>query len=177
MQSFFHGLSRSSLAALWLLPLALGVVACHDDLPTTVLLDIQAAPQVLKVDHLWLSIYSDRGVDVARQRVPKEGKAELPSQLVLYPAQDQGELRLDLWAASAADTTVGEGTGRVMLIPGAQARALIVLQAGTWPDMDFDGVPDAIDDCPSIPDPKQDRPCASADGGLDGVVADTRSDG
>ncbi len=177
MRSFFQRLLTSHLRVSWVLPIALALGACHDDLPTTVLLDIQAAPQVVGVDHLWLSVYSDRGVDVARQRVPKEGKAELPSQLVLYPAQDQGELRLDLWAASAADTTVGEGIGRVMLIPGAQARALIVLQAGVWPDMDFDGIPDAIDDCPSIPDPKQDRPCASADGGLDGLISDGRGDG
>lgn len=152
-----HGVSRAFSAALLLLLLP----ACRAR-ETTVLLRVRATPAVIAPDELRLSVYADQA-EVEDRRLPAcEGCAlRLPSELVLYPRQSSGELRV-LVRARRALGTIGEGVARVALVPGAQVVAEVLIGSGSLPDGDADGVPDAIDRCPALPNPRQ-GPCVAPD--------------
>ena len=85
---------------------------------------------------------------------------------MLYPDPGQAsELRIQARALQGT-TVVGEGVTKAVVVVGAQTSALVTLQPGAMLDTDGDGVPDAIDNCPQLPNPDQ-GPCQAGDGGLD----------
>ncbi|MFZ5446593.1 MAG: hypothetical protein ACOZQL_41785, partial [Myxococcota bacterium] len=144
-----------SLHHLVLLAVLLG--GCKE-VPTSALLEVSAAPG-LSVDELRLSVYEESGVTVSGQRLPASGAARLPDSVVLYARQPGGSLRVQVLGFHKS-ALAGEGATRIPLVAGAQVRAAIQLIAGRLPDADGDGVPDAIDSCPTLANPSQQR-CAS----------------
>jgi hypothetical protein len=163
-----HGLSVGGMLAV----LALAATGCKSA-PATVLLHIRADATLTSLDELQLNVIGTGGFLVNQQRVPAQGAAALPGDLVLYP-RDLGALRIGVRALLAA-TPVGEGAVKVQPRSGAQVEATVTLQGGLLPDTDGDGVPDAIDNCPVQANPDQ-GPCPAADGGAD-ARADAGLDG
>jgi hypothetical protein len=148
---------------------ALALVACRST-PTTVLLRIEAATGLPYPDELRLSVHADEGRVVGDEKL---AAAALPGEVVLYPRQSSGALRI-LVRARSQGGPVGEGTTTAVLEAGRQVRATLVVRPGALPDADGDGVPDTIDNCPAIPNPAQ-GPCAGLDAGVErGELSDLR---
>ena len=158
---------QSSRFLLIVAGLALAVTAlsaCSKDAPTSVLLRLAAEPGLPTPDTLLLDLFEDSQRRLEGQRLPAQGPPQLPSEVVLYPPQSTGTLRL-LVRARLGDAVVGEGTTSVEVRSGQQVSAEILITAGRLLDRDGDGVPDAIDNCPDWPNPEQ-EPCET-DGGID----------
>jgi hypothetical protein len=144
------------------------LASCVDP-PTSVLLEIKAAPGLPSVEELQLTVFNETTAAVKARRLPEKGAPELPDTVVLYPAVG-GKLRVQVLGLADA-RVVGEGTTKVTAEERTQVSASVTLHAGRRPDKDGDGVPDAIDNCPGVPNPDQ-GPCAGdagpADAGADG---------
>ncbi len=157
----------------WLVVLlGASLLACKDA-PSTILLEIRAEPGVLPLDELRLSVLVASGIAVSGRRVPETGSPAIPGEVVLYPSAS-GPLRL--WVRGLrGGVAVGEGTTLAVAEAGKQVRASLTLKPGTLPDGDKDGIPDAVDNCPALPNPKQEpcgpsgdlRPDAPRDAGVD----------
>lgn len=164
----------------WLVYPALlsSLTACQQDVPTSVLLHVERGTGLPDPDTLRLTIYSSEGMALTGQRLPATGKPSLPGQVVLYPPQGSGTLRLHL-QASLASARVGEGAATVELRSGQQVAVTISVDPGRLVDRDGDGVPDLIDNCPDHANPEQ-GPCPSLDAGADlatdGQLPDGRTD-
>jgi hypothetical protein len=140
------------------------LVGCVDP-PTSVLLEVNAAKELTTVETLTLTLFDDQGAVVKAKRLPTQGTLELPGSVVLYPDRNSGELRVQVLGL-VDDGVVGEGTTRVTLVSRAQVWASVIVWPGRRSDSDGDGVPDAIDNCPQIPNP--DQGSCTGDGGSDG---------
>jgi hypothetical protein len=118
--------------------LAAGLTACSS--PTSVLIDVSAAdassssPAALSV-----SVY-DRFHALVRDR---SGAARLPGTIVLELADHADELRVVVAGAPLL------GGARVTPVVGRQTRAAVTV-ASVTPDGDTDGVPDELDNCPTV---------------------------
>jgi hypothetical protein len=147
----------------------LGMLAACRDAPSTILLELRAEAGVMPLDEIRLTVLVPSGVAVSAQRLPAAGAPTLPGEVVLYP-RESGVVRL--WARGLrGGAGVGDGATQVTAEPGKQVRATLTLKAGALPDTDRDGIPDAVDNCPSHPNPKQD-PCTPGDLGLDRAPSD-----
>ncbi len=142
----------------WLLIVASLALACKAT-PTTVLLEIRAGAGVVALEELRLTLLVAGDLPVKDRRLPPEGAPILPGEVVLYPPTESGSLRI-LARGLKAGAVAAEGTETVTLVAGAQTRATLTLQAGRLPDRDGDGIPDAVDSCPDLPNPGQ-GPCTS----------------
>jgi hypothetical protein len=114
-------------------------------LATVSLADGQPAPASLAV-----SLFDGKGaIDLLSMVGPP---VALPGELELIGLPDQAQtLRLVV----ASDRATGElGGTRVDTVAGAEVRTQVVLARGT-PDADGDGVPDSLDDCPTVANPDQ----------------------
>lgn len=75
--------------------------------------------------------------------------------------------------------------GKVSVAIGADAEMAMQLVAGNAPDQDGDGVPDPVDNCPTVPNPDQASEsgsvqgdaCRTANAGVDGAGGSDGSDG
>jgi Thrombospondin type 3 repeat len=153
----------------------IALTGCADGVPTSVLLRIEAAAALPPPDRLALSVYNEQGTAVSARSLPTcvgvDGGGtcpppQLPGEVVLYPDPGQSsELRI-LVQALQGTTVVGEGVAKASVVAGAQTSAVVTVQPDAMLDADGDGVPDAIDNCPQIPNPDQ-GPCQTSDGGLD----------
>jgi len=155
------------------LPALLLLAGSCKSTPSTILLSIEAKADVPTPDALRLSVYSSTGMEVNGRRVPASGTPELPDDLVLFPNRDAGEVRILVRAMQQAKV-VGEGAALVSLRAEEQVTAMVVISSGQLPDLDRDWVPDVVDNCPSLPNPKQ-GPCPGPDGGAD--ICDRDKDG
>jgi hypothetical protein len=118
--------------------------------------DVQAPPP----STLRLSMFGTGRLSTPRKISP----VDLPGTLVMYefdPATPNFRVLLD--GLDANGNTTSQAATRVALVPHSMAPAALTLTAGKLPDGDGDGVPDVIDDCPTVYDPNQD--CATPDGG------------
>ncbi|PID38454.1 MAG: hypothetical protein CSA24_02310 [Deltaproteobacteria bacterium] len=149
--------------------------SCSDEVPTTVLLRIEQGSLKSAPSRLFLWVYGDAGRYVDQQRVPKAGAPELPGEVVLYPKQAPDRLRLRVEAKDGLNVLLGYGVTKVELVAGGQTGARIVLQQKPPADQDGDGVPDEIDNCPTLPNPNQDL--CDRDGGAGGGDGPKPSDG
>lgn len=151
------------LVAAWTM-LLVAPSACSKNTPTSVLLRLAAEPGLPTPDTLLLDLFEDSQRRLEGQRLPAQGPPQLPSEVVLYPPQSTGTLRL-LVHARLGGAVIGEGATIVELRSGQQVSAEILITGGRLLDRDGDGVPDVIDNCPDVPNPEQ-EPC-TMDGGLD----------
>ncbi len=174
------------------LALALAVVsavACRSSkeipAPGALLLNVELAPGAQMPDELRVFVYDDTGALWNDVRVPAEGPlvpqsaTELGS-ILIQPGVTVGDLRFDLRGLSSG-ALVDEGTLKVAAASATGGTFAVTLAAALPGDGDGDGVPDPIDDCPAVPDPKQ-AGCARDGGVTDAAVghrdaaADVRQD-
>jgi hypothetical protein len=143
--------------------------------PGTALLDVRLGAGAQMPDELRASVYDDAGVIWQDVRFPSSGAlvARSPTDLgtiLLEPGATGGALRVDL-RGLLGGVLVDEAT---LAIPAASISGgtfEATLSASLPADTDGDGVPDPIDDCPSVPDPTQ-TGCAADAGARDGGVRD-----
>jgi hypothetical protein len=172
------------IATLFLLLAPVLVLGQCKQIPTSILLHIEAGEGLVAPEALELSVFAEAGVAVAGQRLPAckadpspcSGKVRLPDDAVLYPEEEQGVVRVLVRALSVSGTVTGEGTNSVVLRTDEQVEVTVVINIGRRPDSDGDGVPDAIDNCPHVSNPSQ-GPCSATDAGIDAASDGPLPDG
>jgi hypothetical protein len=94
---------------------------------------------------------------LADERVPRSGVIPagggLPS-VFLETALAEPEERLLLARGFVGEAPVSEGAAVLALAPGGRRTVRLALTPGQLPDGDGDGIPDAIDRCPTRPGPE-----------------------
>jgi hypothetical protein len=148
------------------------------------LLDVLLGPGAEMPDELRLFAYDDTGVLWQDARFPSSGQLVPRSMtdlgtILLQPGATSGALRVDL-RGLLGGVLVDEGTLSISPASISGGTFDVTLSAALAPDTDGDGVPDPIDDCPSVADPSQGG-CATDAGGRDAgprdAAADARPDG
>jgi hypothetical protein len=139
-----------------------------------ILLRVHLAPGAPMPDELRLFVYDDSGILWQNVRTPPEGPlvaetATLLGTILIRPGTTVGDLRIDVHGL-ADGSLVDEAT--LVLPPDARGQGTFDLTlSGALPsDSDGDGVPDPVDDCPTIPDPAQ-TGCRSDGGSADAAPA------
>ena len=141
--------------------------------PGTLLLEVGLAPGAQTPDEIRVFVYDDTGVLWSDVRVPGQGplvpqSASELGTILIQPGVTVGDLRLDLHGLSSG-ALVDEGTLKIPAASATGGTFQVTLASALPADSDGDGVPDPIDDCPSVPDPKQ------AGCSIDGGVTDAAS--
>src|SRR5262249_16773054 len=131
--------------------------------PTNLLLTLQMAPGVQAPDTVQLRVYDNRGVFPMQMfTVPATAQKDLGT-VVVYARSGALTLRLD-GVGMKARAMVAEGVGLVTLDDNQQTEGTLTLSAGSRADGDKDGVPDAIDNCPTVANPDQKNSTATSMG-------------
>lgn len=150
------------------------------------LLEVRLAPGATTPDEVRVFVYDDTGILWSDVRVPAEGplvpqSATELGTILIQPGVTMGDLRIDLRGLSSG-ALVDEGTLKIPAASAVGGTFEVTLASALPADSDGDGVPDPIDDCPSVPDPKQ-TGCATDGGradaatGLRDAGSDARPDG
>ena len=150
------------------------------------LLKVNLAPGAQTPDEVRVFVYDDTGALWNDVRVPAQGplvpqSATELGTILIQPGVTVGGLRFDLRGLSAG-ALVDEGTLKIPAASAAGETFEVTLASALPADGDGDGVPDPIDDCPSVPDPKQ-AGCPSDGGVTDAAIGrrdaatDARPDG
>jgi len=127
--------------------------------PGAVLLDVHLGGGAEMPNELRLFAYDDTGALWQDARFPSSGQLVPRSMtdlgtVLLQPGATSGALRIDL-RGLLGGVLVDDAT---LAIPPASISGGtfdVTLSAALAPDTDGDGVPDPIDDCPSVADPSQ----------------------
>ena len=129
--------------------IALALVAgCSTPTTTRLAVDVGIATGVMPTT-VTVSVFDAHG-QVGHAAV---SPAPLPGQLMVTGLPDTA-VDLRIAAVGTGGTQVVLGATRVTLVPHMLTTASLTLAYGTL-DADNDGVPDVIDDCPTVPDPLQ----------------------
>ena len=144
-----------------------------------ILLEVKNAPGTQVPDELRVWVYDQTGVLWDGARVPEQGSLapkddrDLGS-ILLQPGTFQGALRIHL-RGMAAGTRVSDAILVVTTLSGSRTLD-IALDAAEPSDVDGDGVPDALDDCANLPNPRQGgcpTQTSSPDAGMDAAFEDS----
>jgi hypothetical protein len=132
------------------------------------LLEVRLAPGAQTPDEVRVFVYDGTGALWNDVRVPSQGplvpqSATELGTVLIQPGATVGDLRFDL-RGLASGALVDEGTLKIPAAAAAGGTFEVTLASALPADGDDDGVPDPIDDCPTLPDPKQ-AGC-STDGGV-----------
>jgi len=136
------------------------VAAGCQSAPTTVRVSLSAGAAVTG-DELQLTVFDRNGRVIDASDLGDMSR--LPGDVVVMVSPNAGEARV-LAIALLGGVPVGGATGRVPVLPGKEMPLGLQLSAGQLPDSDHDGVPDVIDNCPTVANADQ----ASGDGGNTG---------
>jgi hypothetical protein len=133
-----------------------------------ILLEVNLAPGAQTPDEVRVFVYDDTGVLWSDVRFPAEGplvpqSATELGTILIQPGVTVGDLRFDV-RGLLSGALVDEGTLKISAASATGGTFGVTLASALPADSDGDGVPDPIDDCPAVPDPKQ-AGCPS-DGGL-----------
>jgi hypothetical protein len=149
--------------------LALGLAACSST--TSLLVEASLDVDDPTASPFTVSVFSPQRALVDRMTMPA---ARFPGRLYIeLPGAPAEEIRVVLARPLAPPWL---GGSEATIAPGEQTPLQVVLSRSTA-DRDGDGVPDAIDNCPSVLNPDQASAsggagdaCANSDGGLDGAL-------
>ncbi len=119
--------------------------------PTTVRVSLTAVPG-MSADAIALTVFDRHGRIINGANLG--GADKLPGDVVVLVDGQAGEARAFALAADGS-IAVGGGAGRVPILRGQEVPLGLELQLGTMSDIDHDGVPDAIDNCPTVFNPDQ----------------------
>lgn len=133
------------------LAMALVAAAGCSEPPTTVRMDV-AAPPGMTADAILMTIYDRNGVVVDGRSLGTS--SQLPGDVLVLISPHAGEARAHVRAWSAG-TLVGEAADRVPVVPAREGLLSLLLSTTPLPDQDGDGVPDNIDNCPTVANPDQ----------------------
>jgi hypothetical protein len=126
---------------------ALGVLAaaagCSSS-PTTVVIQVSDA-QTASLSSVALTVFDPHGLRGSKVVSP----APMPGQLTVQLPDQAIDLRLVVAGAGIVNGVTARSQ------PHATVTARLALDGVGLPDSDGDGVPDTLDDCPSVPDPDQ----------------------
>jgi hypothetical protein len=172
------------LALMLALMLAVSVAACHGTTevpePGATLVRVKLGAGATMPDELRVFVYDDSGALWDGVRLPAEGtlvpeSATTLGTILIDPGVTVGDLRVDL-RGLAAGLLVDEGT--LSIPPAARVGGTfdVTLEAALPADSDGDGIPDPVDDCPSVADPKQMGCRADADAATARSDASTATD-
>lgn len=157
-----------------LIVLALVTAAgCHSA-PTTVRVSLALGAGV-SGDDLQLTVYDRNGRVVNASDLGSPSR--LPGDVVVMVSPTAGEARV-LAIALASGSPLGVAAGRVPVVPQREMTVGLTVTAGMLPDSDGDGVPDVLDNCPTVSNPDQacgdgsnvGDACRTGPGGNDGGV-------
>ena len=168
---------RRTAVIVWALALA-ATLGCRGstEVPEAgaILLRAHLAPGAPMPDELRLFVYDDTGILWQDVRSPSEGplvaeSATLLGTILIQPGTTVGDLRIDVHGL-VGGSLVDEAT--LVIPPDARGQGTFDLTlSGALPsDTDGDGVPDPVDDCPTIPDPAQ-TGCRADGGSADAAPA------
>jgi sulfatase modifying factor 1 len=91
-----------------------------------------------------------------RFTLPATASIGIVGTIVIYASDADVELRIDAQGFDESlASPISQGVTRVKIKPGTQTQTTIILQPGILTDLDHDGVPDDIDDCPNTFNPNQ----------------------
>ena len=124
--------------------------------PTTVRVSL-AAGSGFSADDLKISVFDRNGRVVNGSDLGAASR--LPGDVVVELSGGAGEVRV-VAAGWSTGAMTGDAAGRVPVVAGSEVPLLLTLATPALPDSDGDGVPDVIDNCPTVPNPDQ----ASSDG-------------
>jgi hypothetical protein len=165
------------------LALGISVAGCHSTTevpePGAALLRVALGEGASMPDELRVFVYDDTGPLWNGVRMPAEGplvpeSATLLGTILIQPGITVGDLRVDLHGL-AAGLLVDEGTRSIAPAERPGGTFDVTLVAALPADGDGDGIPDPVDDCPSVADPSQ-RGC-HPDGGVHDGASDAAVDG
>jgi hypothetical protein len=151
--------------------------ACHSskEVPEAgaLLLEVKLASGAQTPEEVRVFVYDDTGVLWSDVRVPAQGSLVPQSAtelgtILIQPGVTVGELRVDLHGLSSG-ALVEEGTLKVSAASATGGTFDVTLAATLLADSDGDGVPDPIDDCPSVPDAQQ-MGCSLDGGAIDAAI-------
>jgi formylglycine-generating enzyme len=177
-------LVNERLAALALL----ACVACGGEADgTRLLVTFERASDAPAPEFLTVSWVGQGMVIADERRLPAAGNLPASAALGTFEIAVR---QPDTWRTLVAhgmvkQAVVAEGAVRVFAKGGVITSATVRLTAGRWPDGDGDGIPDAVDNCPTEPNRSQGACKSGPDGGADdgarptdGAPVDTaRTDG
>lgn len=147
---------RALCLPLWLAAVACGLPAC--DGPTSLLVEL-SAPASVRPDALVVAVYAptkalalDVSVALDPSANPSSDLGQLGRLVVTLPPVEQSVRVVIQGKTGAAISAIGGNA--VTVRPGRQTAMAIVLDPA-WLDADGDFVPDAIDNCPDVPNADQ----------------------
>jgi hypothetical protein len=143
-------------AARALLVAALLAAGCRTE-PTTVRVSLSAGPGMV-ADDITLTVFDRNGRVVDASDVGASSR--LPGDVVVMMSPGAGEARV-VAVATANGAPIGGGAGRVPVLAKMEIPLGVQLTVGELPDADHDGVPDLVDNCPTVANADQ----SSSDGG------------
>jgi hypothetical protein len=137
--------------------------------PSGFTINVVAGSDVVRPPALAVSWFGERGVLFERQDVAVPAQGALASIFVYVDRHQAGDRRVLVRGAGAAPSI---GALRIP-VAGAASQTFTVTLSASLPDVDGDGLPDVIDDCPRGSCDVSDGGGATADGGAhDGELPD-----
>ena len=150
-------LGRNAIAGLVVLWAGAAGAGCGG--PSSLSLTLTLAPAIPQPSSLAITL-NGQGQHGAPMAVALAPSKHLPGTLVMGPLDPkQPDFRIKVDGLDASGALASQAATRVTLASGVQTQAELTLAAP------LDGVPDAIDDCPNLPDP--DQRCVAKGGGDD----------
>jgi hypothetical protein len=136
-------------AARWLLLCAL-VAGCQSK-PTTVRLGVALSDGMPQPSDLVLDVYDSWGLVIGQAAIDPSA---LPGDVMLIMSPESLLVRV-LASGHLAGGRLISGVAQSNLLQGGETLLSVVLSTAVPGDQDGDGVPDAIDNCPTINNPDQ----------------------